>query len=352
MQVRHEILFSGLGDYIQGKLVKFFYDFKYKTKMITIENKIEYNSKGGSLMKVLLLNNGNILCAGNSYFIMNTQNFEIIKENSIEKNLKSFLHMIEINSFDNKTGILFYDNNLNFGFTFLDDNYNFSNAIITNLKGTKINSFDTDLKLLSNKKIAYIPKYWNYDNGCHIYILSINKITYHLQIETVISTSYKNIFFELKNKKLYLLNFDNYISLLNNKNYKCKQNAEFSVENNMKILCKEQFLVQGEKNGEIKIYNINNFSLLKSYVSNKINKIYDIFIVDKKIFFTLEYPTVDERYEATIKKWEYDEEKNEIICYGYFNTRWPMNQILKIKNESDLYLFVYKGSFEIIKIND
>ena len=45
----------------------------------------------------------------------------------------------------------------------------------------------------------------------------------------------------------------------------------------MKILKNEKFLVQGEKNGEIKIYNLDNFKLVKSYVSNKINQFNNIY---------------------------------------------------------------------------
>ena len=348
--------FSGLFDVMKAKIIKSFYNVLYQTKEINIEKKLFHKERGGSLMKVLILKDGNILCSGNSYFILDPKKFEIIKENEIEKNLKHFPKMIQLNT-ENSTTILFYNSFFNFGYTCLDEKYNFSKAVLTSLNGP-VNGFGyAKIELLSNGKFVYLRKqYKNQEikGGIHqIYILSINKITNNIQIEIMINTC-KNIFCEIKSKNIYLVHLDNenYISLLNNENYAIKQKYKFSAEENMILLNDEKFLVQGESNGEIKIYNTDNFELVKTYVSNKINSFLDIFVFEEKIFFSIEYQPVDDISNYIIKKWKYDEEKNEIICYGYHNVNIFLEYILKLKNEKDLYLFIYPGSFEIIKINN
>ena len=138
--------------------------------------------------------------------------------------------------------------------------------------------------------------------------------------------------------------------MLNSKNYVVRKKYKFSAEENTKLLNDEKFILQGEKNGEIKIYNIDNFELIKTYISNKINSFNDIYTFENKIFFSNEYQPVDEINHHLIKKWKYDEENNEIICYGYIKVKIGFEYILKLKNENDFYLFIYAGSFEIIKI--
>ena len=91
--------------------------------------------------------------------------------------------------------------------------------------------------------------------------------------------AYNFFFVEIKSKKVYLVHLDNekYIALLNSKNYIVRKKYKFSAEENTKLLNDEKFILQGEKNGEIKIYNIDNFELIKTYISNKINSFNDIY---------------------------------------------------------------------------
>ena len=352
MRVIHENLFSGLFDYTKKKIIKSFYNLRYKDKELNIDKRASYKDHYRS--KFLILNDGNILCVSKfTYIIFNGKTFETIKEKELENNLKHFPYMIQLDS--NK--ILFYDNKFNFGIVHYDDNYTFDKAVITSLKSDNDFLPDVGLNLLSNGKIAYIEKtqlFYEFKKG-KIYILNINKKTNNIFIATVINAQ-ANIFFEIKSKNVYLIsNDENNVTLLNNKNYAVVKKYNFHVENNMKILKNEKFFVQGEKNGEIKIYNLDNFELVKSYVSNKINQFNDIYKpLNNNIFFTKECQPVDEISEYYIKKYKYDEEKNEIICVGYFSLivlNSGLNEILDYNDEENLYLLIYSDSFELIKTN-
>ena len=352
MQVRHGSLFSGLFDYTKGKIIKSFYNLKYKDKELNIDKRATY--KGPYISKILILKDGNILCVAKfTYTIFNGKTFEIIKEKELENYLKYFSYMIQLDS----SHILFYDKKFNFGVVYFDNNYTFDNAIITSLKSDNNFLPDVGLNLLSNGKIAYIEKtqfFYEYKKG-KIYILNLNKKTNNIFIETIINAQ-ANIFFEIKSKNVYLISFDeNNISLLNAKNYGVIKKYNFHIENNMKIIKNEKFLVQGEKNGEIKIYNLDNFKLVKSYVSNKINEFNNIYTpLNNNIFFTKECQPIDEISEYYIKKYKYDEEKNEIICIGYFSLivlNSGLIEILDYNDEENLYFLIYSDAFELIKTN-
>ena len=353
MRVIHDNLFSGLFDYTKGKIIKSFFNLINKDKELNIEKRASY--KGNSPFKFLILKDGNILCVSKfNYTIFNGKTFETIREKELESNLKFFPYITQLDP----NHILFYDNKFNFGIVLFDDNYIFDKAVITSLNRENNNFLaNIGLNILSNGKIAYIEKTefdYEYKKG-KIYILNINPKTKNVFVTTVIEAQ-TNIFFEIKSKHVYLISSDsNNISLLNPNNLGIIKKYNFHVENNMKIFKNEKFLVQGEKNGEIKIYNLDNFELVKSYVSNKINRFYNIYNpLNNNIFFTMEYQPIDEISEYYIKKYKYDEEKNEIICVGYFNLivlKSDLKEILDYNDEENSYFLAFSNHFELIKTN-
>ena len=182
--------------------------------------------------------------------------------------------------------------------------------------------------------------------------MNFNRIKNEIILESKINT-FKTYFYEIRNKNEYLINIKkNFVSVVNSKNIRIKKDFVFNFYDNMKLL-NDKYFIQGDEEGQIYLYNLHNFKLIKTFYSNKLNDIINIYVYNN-IIFTYE----TQRFEFLsdenfVKKWEFNKEEKEIKCLGYFHMDDNyITKIIKVKDKKDIYLLKFSKGFRFIKINE
>ena len=259
----------------------------------------------------------------------------------------------------NKNEILFCNGYFSIGYIEFDNEYNIKNLYYKNFKN-KYFLGSTTLKILKNKKILYMGRKTNYMKEeenfglTKIYILHFDTIKKDFVLETKIN-SFVTFFYEFKTKNEFLLNIKkDFYSIVNSKNIKVKKEFKFNINENIRIL-NDKYFIQIRKGKEINIFNLENFQLIKSSLSNELDTIQNIYASTNNIFFTLEkhFLEYSEDDNYFIKKWEFNEEKNEIIYLGYIKINEKtkiLNKIKRINDKDNIYIIEYDLGFVIIKM--
>ena len=339
---------------------------KIKTKTTQIYNNIVNNVPNLNMtqlyqycddcsedIKILILDNGNYLIISNSFKtmkILNKNTYNIINTIRYISYFDSITSLISLG----KNQILFCDSKFNIGYIEFDNDYNIINTFSKNFNlYYYLNS--SCLKLLKNGNIVYMGSRNTYKKGeeqfglGRLYFLKLDKINNSLILENEIKV-YNPYIYQIKSRDEYLINIkNNFVSVVNSNNFNVKKEYKFDINFNMKLL-NDEYSIQSE-HGEIKLYKLDNFELIKSITSNHSNNILKIFVVDKNLFFTFEGQKADIlKGELFVKKWQFNEEEKDIICLGKLKIDNLLYNIEKIKGSENIYLFLFTGNFKIIQI--
>lgn len=338
---------------------------KLFNNIITMSDKIKaktiFKEEDEDIHKILLLNNGNLLLFyGDTNLtqlrIIDGQTYQEIK--LIEYNEEEFRFLEDaILISKNRNDILFCDGHFTLKYFELDENYNIKNSFLKSYKNKEGHMNYSSLTLLKNGKIVYKGSRSSYKHGenfsfglTKIYILKLDRINKDITMEFKIN-AFDCYFYEIKSKNEYLVNLKkNYVSVINSNNYRTKKIIKFNIEE-MKVLNDKYFIQPGEKN-ELNLYSLDDFQLVKTFLTNKLNEIATIYIFENLImtyeFIELEFSSE----ECFIKIWNYDEEKNEIISLGHFklDKDIEIKDVIKMKGKEDLFLMKFLEGYRITKI--
>lgn len=337
---------------IKNKTSRIFHNIIQNIPTLNIIHLYEYCHNYSEEIKLLILDNGNYLISSDSFKtmkILDKNTYKII--NQIKYIFESISALISLG----KNQILFCDSKFNIGYIEFDNDYNIINTFSKNFYiDDYLNS--TSLKLLKNGNIVYMGSRTTCKKGeeqfglGRIYFLKFDKINNDLILQKKIKV-YNPYFYQIESKNEYLINIkNNFVSVVNSNNFGVKKEFKFDINFNMKLL-NDEYFIQSEQ-GEIKLYKLDNFELIKSITSNHLNNILRTFVVDKNLFFTFEDQKENiQKGEVFIKKWKFNEEEKNIICLGQLKINNYLYNIEKIKGSENTYLFLYFGNFKIIQFN-
>lgn len=328
-----------------------------------IRTKILFEEKDDEdISQIILLNDGNfLLFNGKSdklteMKIINGQTYQKIK--LIEYNEEEFRFLNDaILVSKNRNDILFCNGHFTLKYIEFDDNYNIKNSFFKSYKNKEGYMNSSCLTLLKNEKIVYKGSKSSYKIGedinfglGKIYILKLDRINKDIIMEFKINV-FKDIFYEIKSKNEYLVNLQKgYVSVINSNNYRTKKTFKFNIYE-MKLINDKFFIEAGEKN-ELNLYSLDDFQLVKTFLTNKLNEISRIYTFENCFILTFESFELEFSSEEYIKIWKFNEEKNDIISLGHFKLDKEINiqDIIKIKGKEDLYLMKLYTGYRIIKI--
>ena len=339
---------------IKNKSSKIYNNIKDKTPKIKTKKLYEEITDYFEDIHLLILEDGNfILNKGTKFQIINGTTFKIIKKLDYKSNFEYISDIISLN----KNEILFCNGHFNIGYIEMDDNYNIRNSFDKLYKNKDGNLNYATLKLLQSGKILYMGSKSSYKMGedklyglTKIYIMNFNRVKNELFLESKIN-AFETYFYEIKNKNEYLINIkNNFVSVVNSKTIRSKKDVEFKIYSNMKLL-NDKYFIQGDEEGQIYLYNLDTFQLIKTFYSNKYNDINNIDVYDNMIF-TYETQRLEcLNDENFVKKWEFIEEEKEIKCLGYFEMdNNYITKIVKVNNKKDICLLEFSNGFRFIKI--
>jgi len=326
-----------------------------------IKTQIAFEEKDDSISKILLLNDGNLLLFyGNDILtelkIINGQTYQEIK--LIKYNEEEFRYLSDaILISKNRNDILFCDGDFTLKYIEFDNNYNIKKSFLKSYKNKEGYMNSSCLTLLKNGKIVYKGNKSRYKHGedinfglVKIYILKLDRINKDIIMEFKIN-AFNCLFYEIKSKNEYLVSLKkNYISVINSNNYKAKKTFIFNIYQ-MKLLNDKFFIEAGEKN-ELNLYSLDNFQLVKTFLTSKLKEITRIYTFENNYILTFEDIELEFSEECFINIWKFDEEKIDIISLGHFKLDKDINieDIIKIKGKDDLFLMKTSERYRIIKI--
>ena len=342
---------------IKNKSIKLYNDVQNITPKLKT-TKI-YEDMNYFFIKILFLDDGNFIVNDNSRLlnkmeIINGKTFKIIKKINI-KNYKGLEYISDIISLK-KNEIIFCDDYLRIGYILFDKTYKIKNIFFKSYNNENFSLKDAYLKILNNKKIVYMGSKSTFKKSeeesigiTKIYILKLYRNNSDFIMETKIN-AFKTYFYEIKSKNVYLINNKkDFVGFFNNKSLKVVKNVKFNIYDNMKMI-NDEYFIQGGKEGQIYLYKLDCFELIKIIISNKIYDIINIFVFEKNIIFTYEIQPKEYSGSNYLKKWEFNEQEKDIKCVGHLHLDdIYLYQMKKIKNENDIFLFHYYDGFRLIE---
>ena len=325
-----------------------------------IKTQIVFEEKNEEIKKILLINDGNLLLFYGDYRltelkIINGQTYQEIK--LIKYNEEKFSYLQDaIFISKSRNDILFCDGHFTLKYIEFDDNYNIKNTFLKSYENKEGYMTSTCLTLLKNGKIAYKGSKSSYKHGedinfgvAKIYILKLDRINKDIILEFKIN-AFDCLFCEIKSKNEYLVSLKkDYISVINSNNYRTKKTFKFKIYQ-MKILNDKFFIETREKN-KLNLYSLDNFQLVKTFLTSKQKEITRIYTFEYYIF-TVEDIELEFSEQCFLKIWKFDEVKNEIISQGHFKLDEDIDirDIIKMKGKDDLFLMKTQEGYRIIKM--
>ena len=325
-----------------------------------IKTQIVFEEKNEEIKKILLINDGNLLLFYGDYRltelkIINGQTYQEIK--LIKYNEEKFSYLQDaIFISKSRNDILFCDGHFTLKYIEFDDNYNIKNTFLKSYENKEGYMTSTCLTLLKNGKIAYKGSKSSYKHGedinfgvAKIYILKLDRINKDIILEFKIN-AFDCLFYEIKSKNEYLVSLKkDYISVINSNNYRTKKTFKFKIYQ-MKILNDKFFIETREKN-KLNLYSLDNFQLVKTFLTSKQKEITRIYTFEYYIF-TVEDIELEFSEQCFLKIWKFDEVKNEIISQGHFKLDEDIDirDIIKMKGKDDLFLMKTQEGYRIIKM--
>ena len=321
---------------------------------------LDYNPEEKIIEKILFFNNGNILLrTEKSFSIRNGKTYQKINEHTINFYNDEMLDEMVLSDYE----ILFISAKKEKCFYFLylkfDKKYNIIDSFYKNYKifsryfeGGEVKTF-TGLKLNKKNTFVMISHFFSPYNDKSIYFFNINKKNKDIILTTKINV-YLSFLLEVKSKNEYIIYCNYYnITILNANNFLLKKSVSFDINrfaeysNKTLFVLNDKyilFLCLDEDDKSIILYNLTDFKQISKY-KLKID-LYNILYIEKNIFFS--------QSESFIKKYKYDENKNEIICLGNIKLKHCFVNVNfgKINNEYYLFYHGFCSYFEIQKIED
>ena len=319
---------------------------------------LEYNTDEKVINKILFFNNGNILLkTKKSFSIRNAKTFQKINEHTINFYDDEILAQIIISDYE----ILFISAKKEKCFYFLylkfDKKYNIIDSFYKYYKiFSRYFAYGdvktvTGLKLNKKNTFAMICHFWSPHNDKSIYFFHIDMKNKDIILTTKINV-YICFLLEVKSKNEYIINWNYYnMSIFNANNFRLKKSVPFDFKSFAEYSNKTLFVLNDKyilflcldkDDKSIIVYNLTDFKQISKY-NLKID-LYNILYIEKNIFFS--------QSEYFIKKYKYDENKNEIICLGNIELKHCFCTFGKINHEYYIFYYELYEYFEVQKIED